>query len=144
MSLSSLPHGPSFRFIDRVISLDPGRSGTAEYHIRGDESFLPGHFPGNPILPGVILIEMIAQLGGIVAQSDETIPPLSNLRLTAVSAAKILGAAVPGETLTITATVEGRLGNLIQIYGEVSSSQNPLAKGKLTLSGNEVRSDALS
>ena len=78
--------------------------------MRGDEAFLSGHFPGNPLMPGVILIEALAQLGGVVAQSDPTLSPLADLKLTAVRTAKIMGSAVPGEILTIRAEVAGRMG----------------------------------
>jgi len=103
--------------------------------VRGDEAFLEGHFPGHPMMPGVVLLEAIAQLGGVVAQSDPDQAPLEDMRLTAVRAAKILGAAVPGDLLEIKATVEGRLGNLIQIDGEVNVAGVLLAKAKITLSG---------
>ncbi len=134
-ALESLPHGPSFRFVDQLTSLDPGRDGSAIYRVRGDEDFLTGHFPGQPMMPGVILIEAIAQLGGIVAQTDPETGALADLRLTAVRAAKILGAAVPGETLEIHAKVEGRMGGLIQIEGSVNVEGKPLASARITLSG---------
>jgi 3-hydroxyacyl-[acyl-carrier-protein] dehydratase len=135
-ALASLPHGPEFRFVDRLTALDLGKSGAGEYRVRGDEGFLAGHFPGAPMMPGVILVEAIAQLGGVVAQSDPEVGPLKDLRLTAIRAAKILGAAVPGETLRIRVTVEGRLGGLIQIAGEVSRAEELLASAKVTLSGS--------
>ena len=134
-ALDSLPHGPSFRFVDALTSLDPGREGAAVYRIRGDEDFLTGHFPGQPMMPGVILIEAIAQLGGVVAQTDPETGPLADLRLTAVRAAKILGAAVPGEVLEIHAKVEGRMAGLIQIDGAVSVAGRLLASARVTLSG---------
>lgn len=137
LALASLPHGPEFRFVDRLTRLDPGREGVAAYRVRGDEAFLAGHFPGQPLMPGVILVEAIAQLGGVVAQSDREHGPLGDLRLTAIRAAKILGAALPGETLELCATVEGRLGGLIQISGEVSGPSGLLASAKITLSGTE-------
>jgi 3-hydroxyacyl-[acyl-carrier-protein] dehydratase len=87
------------------------------------------------MMPGVVLIEAIAQLGGVVAQSDPVEPALDDMRLTAIRAAKILGAAVPGDVLEIKATVEGRLGGLIQVDGEVSIPGVLLAKAKITLSG---------
>ena len=133
--LAALPHGPEFRFVDALDSLDPGKSATARYTVRGDEAFLAGHFPGNPLMPGVILIEAIAQLGGVVAQSDPEIPPLANLLLTGVRGAKILGAARPGETLSIRAEVEGRLGAMIQVSGEVAVGERVLATAKVMLSG---------
>ena len=47
-ALSLLPHGPEFRFLDRLISLEPGESATAEFTVRDEHPFLRGHFPGNP------------------------------------------------------------------------------------------------
>ncbi len=140
-ALDALPHGPEFRFLDELIALDPGNEGTACYRLKGDEVFLAGHFPGNPMLPGVILIEAIAQLAGVVAQTDPVHPALLDLRLTGVRAAKILGAAVPGDRLEIRAKVEGRLGGLVQAEGEVRGTAGLLATAKVTLSGDSPRSD---
>ncbi len=134
-ALENLPHGKSFRFVDELTQLRPGRDATAIYQIRGDEEFLEGHFPGKPMMPGVILIEAIAQLGGVVAQTDVEIPAMADLRLTAVRAAKIVGAAVPGEVLEIRASLEGRMGGLVQIEGEVTVQGRNLASARVTLSG---------
>jgi 3-hydroxyacyl-[acyl-carrier-protein] dehydratase len=106
--------------------------------VRGDEAFLEGHFPGNPMMPGVILIEAIAQLGGIVAQTDPSGAALEDLRLTAVRAAKILGAAVPGNELEIRASIEGRMEGLVQLSGEVRRGDELLASARVTLSGTRV------
>ena len=84
-ALKSLPHGPEFRFVDRLLSLDPGKEGVGEYLVRGDESWLRGHLPGEPLLPGVLLIEAAAQLAGVVAQNDPLIPPLPGLKLDGAS-----------------------------------------------------------
>ena len=72
-ALNLLPHGADFRFLDRLTKLDPGQSGAGEYRVRGDEPFLRGHFPGEPMFPGVLLAEAAAQLAGVVAQSDPKI-----------------------------------------------------------------------
>lgn len=133
--LDALPHGPEFRFVDELVALQPGKQALGRYRVRGDEAFLVGHFPGNPLMPGVILIEAIAQLGGVVAQSDPEIAPLEKLLLTGVRGAKILGAAVPGDVLEIAASVEGRLGGMIQVSGRVSSEGRELATAKIMLSG---------
>ena len=125
----------SFRFVDELTALEAGREASGSYRVRGDEAFLEGHFPGAPMMPGVILVEAIAQLGGIVAQTDAEIPALENLRLTGVRGAKILGAAVPGDALEIRAKVEGRMGGLVQIEGEVTLAGRVLASARVTLSG---------
>jgi 3-hydroxyacyl-[acyl-carrier-protein] dehydratase len=65
-----LPHRPPFRFVDSVDALEPGVSVVARYTVTGDEPFLAGHFPGNPVFPGVIQLEAIAQAGAISLLSD--------------------------------------------------------------------------
>ncbi|HVY70117.1 MAG TPA: 3-hydroxyacyl-ACP dehydratase FabZ family protein [Verrucomicrobiae bacterium] len=134
-ALACLPHGPEFRLVDRLLQLDAGRSGAGEYRVRGDEAFLRGHFPGQPMMPGVLLTEALAQLAGVVAQSDPAIPPLRGLRLTALRNVKILGTAVPGEVLRIEAKVAGRLANLVQASGSIYVADRLILSGDVTLSG---------
>lgn len=134
--LASLPHGPEFRFVDRLITLEPGRHGTAEYLVRGDEPFLRGHFPGHPLMPGVLLLEAGAQLAGTVAQSDPQIPAMPGLKLTAIRGAKILGSARPGETIQLEARVNGRLGRLVQAQVKATVGGNVVLQAELTLSGD--------
>lgn len=137
-ALSRLPHGSDFRFLDRLTALDPGKSGAGEYTLRGDEPFLRGHFPGEPLMPGVLLLEAAAQLAGTVAQSDPAIAPLEGLRLTAIRAAKILGAAKPGETITLEARVTARMPGLIQATATASLHGRVILQTELTLSGQPV------
>jgi len=134
-ALARLPHGPEFRFVDRLVALEPGVSGAGEYRVRGDESFLRGHFPGDPLMPGVLLVEALAQLAGVVVQSDPSRTPLPGLKLTALRAVKILGAARPGDTLCIETTVTGRLERLVQARGTVRVGEQLLLQAELTLAG---------
>src|SRR5947209_9823239 len=109
-ALCYLPHGPEFRFVDRLLSLEPGQCGAGEYTVRGDEPFLRGHFPGQPLMPGVLLVEAAAQLAGTVAQSDPQLPQLACLKLTALRNVKIIGTASPGEGIRPEARVNGMRG----------------------------------
>jgi 3-hydroxyacyl-[acyl-carrier-protein] dehydratase len=134
-ALAFLPHGREFRFVDRLTTLEPGVRGEGEYTLHGDEPFLRGHFPGEPIMPGVLLVEAAAQLAGVVAQSDPQIPPLPGLKLTALRSVKILGTARPGEVLQIQSEVTGRLGNLVQANATVSVAGRVVLQTDLTLAG---------
>jgi 3-hydroxyacyl-[acyl-carrier-protein] dehydratase len=134
-ALKRLPHGPEFRFIDRLLELDPGKSGTGEYRLRGDEPFLRGHLPGDPLMPGVLLLEAAAQLAGVVAQSDPARSPLPGLKLTSVRNAKILGSSRPGETLTLRARVSGRMENLILATVAADVNGRIVLETVITLSG---------
>jgi 3-hydroxyacyl-[acyl-carrier-protein] dehydratase len=135
-ALQMLPHGPEFRFVDRLLSLEPGKTGIGEYLVRGDEPFLRGHFPVEPMMPGVLLLEAAAQLAGTVAQSDPQIPPMHGLKLAAVRAAKILGTARPGEVIHLEARVLGRMGNLVQASATASVAGKIVLQAELTLSGD--------
>jgi 3-hydroxyacyl-[acyl-carrier-protein] dehydratase len=135
-ALKILPHGPEFRFVDRLVSLVPGMEGVGEYRVRGDESCLRGHLPGDPLLPGVLLVEAAAQLAGVIAQNDPLIPAMPGLKLTALRAVKILGSARPGETVRIEARVTGRLGLLVQAHASAFVGSAKVLTADLTLSGS--------
>ena len=134
-ALKLLPHGPEFRFLDRLLSLVPGKEAVGEYRVRGDEYYLRGHLPGEPIFPGVLLIEAAAQLAGVLAQNDPVIPSLPGLKLTALRAVKILGSARPGQTVRLEAAITGRLGPLVQASASAYVSNTLVMHAELTLSG---------
>jgi 3-hydroxyacyl-[acyl-carrier-protein] dehydratase len=135
-ALSSLPHGPEFRFLDRLLALDPGKTAVGEYTVRGDEPALAGHFPGEPLFPGVLLLEAAAQLSGIVIQSGS--PDKGRvLRLAAIRAAKILGSARPGESLRVEARLLGSMGALFQTTVSISVLRRAVLHAELTLSSQD-------
>lgn len=84
------------------------------------------------------MIESLAQLGGILAQSDRGEHPLKNVRLTAVRQFKILGSIPPGETLTITVKRDAVMPGLVQVSGDITTASGVrLATGSIVLSGDE-------
>jgi 3-hydroxyacyl-[acyl-carrier-protein] dehydratase len=66
-----LPHREPFLLIDEVLELTPGEGATARKHVREDEWYLRGHFPGRPIMPGVLVVEALAQTGAVAVLSDD-------------------------------------------------------------------------
>jgi len=137
LAMRSLPHGPEFRFVDRMVSLTPGVTGVGEYRVRGDEYYLRGHLPGEPILPGVLLVESAAQVAGMVAQEDPANPRWPRMKLAALRSVKILGSARPGETLRIEAVITGRLGPMIQARASAFIGETKVLSAELALCGVE-------
>ncbi len=102
-----LPHRPPFLFVSEVVRVDPGRSASARWHLSGDEDFFKGHFPGRPTLPGVLMVEALAQVGGIAVLCDGRYA--SKLPLFGgIDRARFRRQVVPGDTLEMEVTV-GRL-----------------------------------
>ena len=143
LAMKSLPHGPEFRFVDRMVSLTPGKEGVGEYRVRGDEFYLRGHLPGEPILPGVLLVEAGAQVAGMVAQEDPANPTWPRMKLTALRAVKILGSAKPGDTLRIEAIITGRVDYLIQAAVSAFIADTKVLAAELTLAGMTKATQAM-
>lgn len=104
---SVLPHRPPFLFVSEVVSVEPGRGAVGRWHLNSDEPFFAGHFPGRPTLPGVLMVEALAQLGGIAVLLDDRFR--SRLPLFGgIDRARFRRQVAPGETLDLEVTL-GRL-----------------------------------
>jgi 3-hydroxyacyl-[acyl-carrier-protein] dehydratase len=100
-----LPHRPPFLFVTAVTALDPGRSAEGRWELTGSEPFFAGHFPGRPTLPGVLMVESLAQLGCIAVLGD----PLFAGKLPlfgGIERARFRRQVVPGDTLELRVTLD--------------------------------------
>jgi 3-hydroxyacyl-[acyl-carrier-protein] dehydratase len=129
------------RLLDEIVDLVPGRHAHGRRDLREEDFFFNGHFPGEPIVPAVILVEMIAQLGGLAAGMPSDQQPASSrplrLRVAGLGPFKFPRAAAPGTRLDVEARVAGQLGGLYKIEGEVKADGQIVAVGSLTLGSAE-------
>lgn len=95
-----LPHRDPFAFITTIDEVEPGRSARCSWVLTGDEPFFAGHFPGRPTLPGVLMLEALAQTGAIAALQDERFAG-KLLLFGGVDKARFRRQVVPGDTLTL-------------------------------------------
>lgn len=124
-----LPHREPFIFIDEVVSLEPGESALGRKTFPAEEPFFRGHFPGDPLVPGVILTEALAQTAGIAAGQ-----PGRAFRLTAIRGMKFPGAARPQETIELSARKVAVVGGLWQFETEARIGDRTVASGVIVLS----------
>ena len=132
--LDLLPHQPPMRLIDEVVDLVPGERAICRRATRAGDFFFDGHFPGHPVVPAVILVEMVAQAGGLAAGAPSAAAgePLQ-LRVAALGPFKFPAAAGMDALLEIDVRVAGSLGGMFKVEGDVTAGGQVVATGSVTL-----------
>ncbi len=126
----TIPHRPPFLFVDEIIEVT-AQSAVAKRTVRADEPHFAGHYPGNPIMPGVLLCEAVFQTGAIylvkkLTAAGESLDGLTPI-LSRIKEAKFKNMVKPGEILTIEARFKESHGKFHFLHGTVKRSDGKLA-----------------
>jgi 3-hydroxyacyl-[acyl-carrier-protein] dehydratase len=126
-----LPHRYPFFLVDRVIEIDPGKKAVGIKNVTMNEEFFQGHFPGNPIMPGVLIIEAMAQLAGVLAFNSGANKGTSVYFLS-IEKAKFRRPVVPGDQIKLEITVSQHRGNVWKFSGSAVVEEKVAAEAEFT------------
>jgi beta-hydroxyacyl-ACP dehydratase FabZ len=131
-----LPHRYPFLLIDRITELEPGKRAVGLKNVTCDEHFFQGHFPGNPIMPGVLIIEAMAQVGGVLArlsiQDSLEKGDKSSIYFMAIDKVKFRRPVVPGDQIVFE-VIPLRTGSKIwKVEGKALVDNCLVAEAELT------------
>lgn len=128
-----LPHRPPFVFVREIIARESGVSAQCATIFERDDPMFAGHFPGNPLVPGVILTEALAQTAGIAAAPSDAKENKPRFLLSGIRAMKFLHAVRPEERIILRATKVAQVGDLLQFDVEALVQDKLVAAGQIVL-----------
>lgn len=137
-----LPHRHPFVFLDRVLELEPRERLIAIKNVSVDEAIVTGHFPGRPVLPGILIVEAIAQAAGIIHLSGEK--DRSNLLvfLTGIERAKFMRPVIAGDQLRLEVAATVWRSNAIRVVGKAYVGDTRAAEVVVTCAFRRLGQDA--
>jgi len=115
--IDRIPHRYPFLLVDRVIEVVPGQRVVAVKNVTINEPFFQGHFPGAPVMPGVLIIEALAQAGAVLLLSDVPDRASKLLYFTAIDEARFRRPVVPGDQLRLTTEVLKLRARICKMHG---------------------------
>ncbi|MDP2167869.1 MAG: 3-hydroxyacyl-ACP dehydratase FabZ [Thermodesulfovibrionales bacterium] len=129
--MSLLPHRYPFLLVDRVESIEKGASIVGIKNVTVNEPFFQGHFPGNPIMPGVLIVEAMAQAAGIIAfHAGED--GAKSVYFMSIESAKFRKPVIPGDRLKLTVKVIKRRNNVWKFSGVATVDEKVVSEAEFT------------
>lgn len=137
-----LPHRYPFLLIDRVLEHTPGGEIVAIKNVTCNEPFFQGHFPGRPIMPGVLIIEAMAQAAGVLTFRTAGVEPTENstFYFVGIDKARFRAPVVPGDQLLLKARVERRIRTIWRFQTEASVDGKVVASAEMMVAPEGGRS----
>ena len=132
--MSLTPHGPGFSFLDAFAATEPGRRGAGRKWLDPALPFFADHFPGDPLMPAVLLIEAAAQTAGALWASTLAAEAPKRFALAQITACKVTAPVPPGATVETDVTLEQLLGSLAQFSFTQQVDGLEVARGRIVLS----------
>jgi len=130
--LQVLPHRYPFLLVDRILEVEPGRRAVGLKNVTFNEEFFQGHFPGNPVMPGVLLIEAMAQVGAFILLSVGEDHSGKQLRLTGLDAVRFRRPVTPGDQVIFTAEFVAMKRSIVKVRGEARVDGQLCAEAEFT------------
>lgn len=124
-----LPHRYPFLLVDKIIELIPGEKAVGIKNVTINEPFFSGHFPGRPVMPGVLMIEAIAQVGACAILSDEKFKG-QLAYIAGVDRIRFKRMAVPGDSLQIVTELTSIKGNIGKGKGRITINEEMVCGGE--------------
>ena len=118
-----IPHRSPFLFIDECEILEKGKKGVASRVFKDDEFFFNGHFPGNPIVPGVIIVEALAQTAGVIVSETLTEYVEKSVLFMSVNKAKFRKPVIPNDKIIFEVNFINSVMNVYKFFG-IASKEN--------------------
>ncbi len=128
-----LPHRYPFVLVDKIVDIEYMKRSKGMKNISANEPWVQGHFPEEPVYPGVLMIETMAQVGGFIFYNAEEPNPMPNLRLCAVNNVKIVRVVQPGDVLIVEAELTDSIASFHQLKCEARVEGQLVVSGTVTL-----------
>lgn len=130
-----IPHRATMLLIDEIVEMEEGVRGVGVKHVSDDAFFLDGHFPGQPVMPGVIIVECLAQTAAVILSEEDDLDSSSSGRIPyfgIINNFKFIRPVFPGSVLILEVEIVKSIGKMVKIDAQAKVNNKIIAHGELT------------